>query len=106
MNKGFTLIEVLVASLILCLFITSFSLLVGTGIKQTSKATQMTRAMLLCKSVLEELRSKPYETLYLYDNETFDAGSGRITVTPQGPDLLRINIQHKVDISTLRSRYK
>lgn len=105
MSKGFTLIEVLIASLLLCIFAGSFAFLVTSGMKQVKASSQLTRSILLCKSVMEDLRSKPFGNLFSYNNVSFDNGAGSIRIAAVGPDLISITIKHKVEINSMRSRY-
>ena len=105
MSEGFTLIEVLVASILICVFTASFTFLVNSGIKQINNSRQLTRSIFIAKSMMEEMRSKPFESLFSYNNSRFDNGAGFITVFPAGNDLISIKISHKVELNTLRSRY-
>ena len=104
-SRGFTLVEVLAASSIICVFATSFVYLAAAGIKQISASKQLTRSVLISKSVMEELRSKDFSTLLSYNNVSFDNGAGRITVVPAGSDRLLITVKDKVELNTMRSRY-
>lgn len=112
MNKGFALIEVLIASLLICVFAASFTYMVAAGIKQVVTTKQLTRSVFMSKSIMEELRSKPFDSLYSYNNVSFDNGEGRIIVAPLGSGLISITIRHKtlpdgrqVELNTLRSRF-
>ena len=105
MSKGFTLIEVLVASLLICVFAASFTFLVTSGIKQVNNSRQLTRSLFIAKSMMEELKSEPYDNLFSYNNMTFDNGQGRISIASMGNDLISITVGHKIELDTLRSRY-
>lgn len=105
MSKGFTLIEVLVASLLICIFAASFTFLVNSGISQVKASDQLTRSVLFSKSMMEELRSKPFDSLFSYNNINFDNGQGQIIVTSAGSDLISITVKHKIELNTLRSRF-
>lgn len=105
MNKGFALIEILIASILICLFAASFTFMVSAGIKQVATSKQLTRSIFISKSMTEELRSKPFDSLYSYNNVTFDNGEGLIVVAPKGSDLASITVRHKVELHTLRSRF-
>ena len=104
-SKAFTLIEVLVASILICVFAASFTFLVNSGIKQVNNSRQLTRSIFIAKSTTEELRSKSFNDLFSYNNSRFDNGAGVITVSPVGNDLISITVRHKVELKTLRSRY-
>ena len=105
MSKGFTLIEVLVASILICVFAASFTFLVNSGIRQVNNSRQLTRSIFIAKSMMEEMRSKPFESLFSYNNSRFDNGAGAIIVSPAGNDLISIKVSHKVELNTLRSRH-
>jgi prepilin-type N-terminal cleavage/methylation domain-containing protein len=105
LSKGFTLIEVLVASLLMCVFAASFTFLVNSGIRQVNNSRQLTRSIFISKSIMEEMRSKPFDIIFSYNNSRFDSGAGSITVSPAGNGLISIKISHKIELDTLRSRY-
>ncbi len=105
MNKGFALIEVLIASLLICLFAASFTFLVTAGIRQAAESKKLTRSVFAAKSMMEELRSKPFDGLFSYNNASFDSGQGRIIVVPAGNDRISITVRHKIDLATLRSKH-
>ena len=103
-SKGFTLIEVLIAAFLISMFAASFTVLSNAGIKQAGSSRELTRTVLLCKSVMEEMRSRKYDDLFLYNNTMFDNGAGSITVTAAGNDLISITVRDKVELNTMRSR--
>jgi len=105
LNKGFTLVEVLIASFLMCIFAASFAFLLNAGIKQARTSKQLTGSVFVSKSMMEELRSKPFDSLFSYNNVTFDNGNGKITVAPAGNDLISVTVRHKIELNTLRSRY-
>ena len=103
-SKGFTLIEVLIVAFLISMFAASFAVLYNAGIKQARSSRELTRSVLLCKSVIEEMRSRKYDDLFLYNNAAFDNGAGLITVAPAGNDLVSITVRDKIELSTMRSR--
>lgn len=105
MSKGFALLEVLIASLLICLFAAAFTFMVTAGIRQVAASQKLTRSIFAAKSVMEELRSKPFDSLYSYNNVSFDNGEGLIIITPKGGGLISITVRHKIDLNTLRSRF-
>ena len=105
MNKGFTLVEVLIASFLMCIFAASFAFLLNAGMKQAKTSKQLTASIFVSKSMMEELRSKPFDSLFSYNNVTFDNGQGRIIITSVGSDLISVTVGHKIELNTLRSRY-
>jgi prepilin-type N-terminal cleavage/methylation domain-containing protein len=109
LSKGFALIEVLIASLLICLFAAAFTFMVTAGIKQVAASKNLTRSIFISKSIMEELRSKPFDSLYSYNNVSFDNGEGLIIVTPKG-GLISITVRNRavpagrqVELNTLRS---
>jgi prepilin-type N-terminal cleavage/methylation domain-containing protein len=104
-SKAFTLVEVLVASFIICIFSASFVYLSAVSVKQVITSKLLTRAVFASKGVMEELRSKDFGALLSYNNTTFDNGNGRITVTPVGSDRISITVRNKIELNTLRSRF-
>jgi len=105
-SNGFTLVEVLVASFLICAFAASFAFLVNIGIRQVSEGRRLTRSILLSKSIMEELQSSPFGALFSYNNTRFDDGAGLIIVAPAGNDLVSITVRDKIELNTLRSRYQ
>jgi Tfp pilus assembly protein PilV len=100
------LIEVLVASVLICIFATSITYLASTAVRQIHSTKNLTDSILTAKSMMEVLRSEPYDKLFTYDNQRFDDGDGQIVVVPKGNELALIRILYKtVDLETLRSRY-
>lgn len=104
-TRGFALIEIMVASLLICLFAASFTFLVIAGIKQVKTSSELTRSAFVSKCMMEELISKPFDGLYSYNNSSFDNGKGRIIIAPAGNELISITVRHKVEFNTLRSRF-
>lgn len=106
MNKAFTLIEVLVASLILSMFAAAFPLMVFSSIKAVNTSGELTVSIFSAKSMIEELRGKPFGSLPSYNNVSFDKGKGLIVVRSSGNDTVAVTVKHrKVELNTLRSRY-
>ncbi|MBD3369209.1 prepilin-type N-terminal cleavage/methylation domain-containing protein [Candidatus Fermentibacteria bacterium] len=60
---GFTLVELMIASVILALLLTSIGLFFGNMIEQSDKMDDMTRALELCQQGLEEFRTEDVHTL-------------------------------------------
>jgi prepilin-type N-terminal cleavage/methylation domain-containing protein len=104
-SNGFTLIEVLVAAVMICVFAASFTLLSSAGIKQAARSRQLTKAVFAAKSAMEGLESRPFDELYSCNGASFDNGKGLITVTPAGKDLVSITVKNDAELNTLRSRY-
>lgn len=105
MSKGFALIETLIASLILSVFAASFAFLLNSGVKEVKRSAALSSSAFMSKSVLEEIISKPFDALYLYNGKSFDNGAGQITVAPAGNDIVSITVNHMISFTTLRSRY-
>jgi prepilin-type N-terminal cleavage/methylation domain-containing protein len=105
LNKAFTLIEVLVASLLICVFSVSFTFLVTNGVKHIREARSITRSVLTAKSMMELMRSEPYDKLFSFNNMLFDKGNGVITISSAGNDRIAVAVKDRVELVTLRSRY-
>lgn len=105
-SSGFMLIEVLVASLLLCVTAASIAYLINTGIRSISASKHSTKDAMLAASVMEELRGKEFGDIISYNGTSFDGGRGNIKVTSAGADLLDITVTHNIELNTLRSRYK
>jgi prepilin-type N-terminal cleavage/methylation domain-containing protein len=104
-SKAFTLVEVLIASLIVSVFTASFAYLVAAGVKQMAASKQLTRSIFISKGVMEGMRSEDFGSLLSYNNTTFDNGAGLILVTLVGSDRVSITVRDKIELNTIRSRY-
>jgi prepilin-type N-terminal cleavage/methylation domain-containing protein len=104
-SKGFTLIEVLIASLLICLSAASITYLLQTGIRSVALSRRTTKEMMVTSSVMEELRSRPFGDLLSMNGYSFDNGKGKIAITSVGADLVSINLKDNIELDTLRSRY-
>ena len=104
-SKAFTLVEVLVASSIICIFAASFVFMAAVAVKQEAASRQLTRSLFACKSAMEDLRSRDFGALMSFNNMTFDSGKGIIMVTSAGNDRISIMVRDKVELNTIRSRY-
>lgn len=62
-NKGYTLIEVLLASTVLSIVLVALSALPVTNIRNNGYASRVTAATSLARDKLEELRTVPYAAL-------------------------------------------
>ena len=106
MNKAFTLIEVLVSAVLICVFSVSFTFLVTTGIRQIRDARTLTRSAIKAESMMELLRSQPYSNLFAYNNLKFDDGNGIVVVRPAGNDVVKYAVvDGKVELDSARSRF-
>ncbi len=103
-SKGFTLIEALIAAVLIAMFAASFTTLADAGIKQAKSSIELTKSVILCKNIMEEMRSRNYADLFQYNNAVFDNGSGSITVAPAGNDLVSITVKDKIELNTIRSK--
>jgi MSHA pilin protein MshD len=59
-HRGFTLMECLLATVILALTVLAIAQAVGTGIKQTNAALYEEHAVALLEAMMEEVLSRPY----------------------------------------------
>jgi hypothetical protein len=69
------------------------------------KSRELTSSIFIAKSIIEEIRNIPYPDIFIYNNKTFDSGSGKIKVMAIGNDLASVTVKHNVELNTLRSRY-
>lgn len=60
---GFTLIEMMIASVILALLLVSIGLFFGNMIEQSDRMDDMSKALELCQQGLEEFRSQDVQSL-------------------------------------------
>lgn len=112
MSKGFTFIELLVASLIIMVFCLFLSGLTVTLQRNMNSADLYLRSALSSSSVMEDIKGKSYGELAALDGYLFDEGKGRIYVGQRGPDIYEIYVEHDWQVNrkpirlyTLRSRY-
>ena len=70
LNRGFTLVEVLIAMTILSIGILGVAALTGTALKTSSYNQALTQAVSLAQDRLEALRSVNFDNLELTDNIT------------------------------------
>jgi prepilin-type N-terminal cleavage/methylation domain-containing protein len=111
-RKGFTLVELLVASSLFLLATLTFSYLLKTGISSVESAARLKQATYTLQSRAEEIRALSFSDLPSLDGTTFAQGRGNISVTPALADLVKIELELEWDpnkiplrISTLRSNY-
>lgn len=95
----------LIASLVISIFAASFTFMAASGIKLAARSKQLTSSAFASKSMMEKLRSVPFDSLFSYNNAKFDNGAGTISISPAGNDLISIAVSDKVEFNTLRSRY-
>jgi len=105
-SKAFTLIEVLISSLLICIFAGSLTYLLRAGIYAVRSSRLQTKQTMMVKSIMEGLRATPFNELYSYNGSSFDNGRGRVSVIPSGNDLVVISAEEGVKLVTLRSRYQ
>ncbi|MFC1560232.1 prepilin-type N-terminal cleavage/methylation domain-containing protein [Candidatus Margulisiibacteriota bacterium] len=113
MSKGFTLIEVLIASLILVLFSSFMFYMVGSSLRNVESSNEYLKAVLRASSVLEDVRKAAFtDTEDLYD-DGFDEGKGRVVRELRGADIYEISVEYDwresrrpINLMTLRSRYQ
>ena len=105
MNKGSTLIEVLISALVAAIFASTFTYLANSIIRSANGSQQITSSLFSAKSMMEEIRSVPYNGLSALNNKSFDNGRGVVHIGQKGSDMLSITVRNKVELNTLRSRY-
>ena len=101
--KGFTLIEVLIAALILITISFSFTYFLNTGIKSLDNSRDFIKAINLAQTQMEEIRSLPFDQI---------TSTKFITVRPISYDLLEVKLsmdwkigKQPIELYTMRSRY-
>jgi type II secretory pathway pseudopilin PulG len=101
--KGFTLIEVLIAAVILITISFSFTYLLTSGIKSIDNSKDLLMAINLAQSQMEEVRALPFDNI---------TSIGSIVVRPISYDLLEIRLsldwkagKHPIELITMRSKY-
>ncbi|MBN4054403.1 prepilin-type N-terminal cleavage/methylation domain-containing protein [Nitrospira defluvii] len=65
-RNGFTLIEVLMAMLVLLISFLGLISMSTTAIRRNAAANKMTIATILAQDKLEEIRNTPYSGIYYY----------------------------------------
>jgi type II secretory pathway pseudopilin PulG len=105
MDRGFTLIEVLVSATILILVFSAISSLVIFSLRQADRLESLLSSQYLLQARLEEIRTLPFADLPALDGRSFDGGKGLIKTSNVASDLILVELNHDVSISTLRSRY-
>lgn len=91
-RRGFTLIEVLVATGIFLLSAASFNLAIKTAQRLESQAVEKNREFLGLVNVMEELQSKPFADLSGLNGQTCLAGGGKINISLVEPELAKISL--------------
>jgi len=112
-RKGFTLVEILLATALLVVIISAFSFGLKQAISAANSNHDFSRALYAARSQMEEMRRIPFEGLPTLNGTSFSAGSGKIYVATLLPDLLSLQIDLKwnpkrpsLRIYTLRSRHR
>lgn len=107
MSKGFTLIEVLIAAVIMALLVYSLTFSLRNVMTEEKQKDELTSSIFAAKSKMEELKSTPYGMLPSYDNTTFDGSKGSIKVSPYGSDKFVIVVKDgSGQFMTIRSKYE
>lgn len=113
MNKrGFTLVEVLLASAIFVIAVSTFGYLLNQAQNSVSTIDDLSRALYIARSKVEEIRNIPFDQLLVLNGSTFFEGKGKILIVPVLADLTRIQVELKwnpnrtpIRIHSLRSKY-
>ena len=103
--NGFTIVEVLIAALIMYLFASSFTRIMDSSVNAVRTSKQLTRSVIISRNVIEEMRSVPFSDIFVYNGKKFDAGKGSIRVRSSGNDMATITVMHGFEMNTIRSRY-
>ncbi|MFH0886836.1 MAG: type II secretion system protein, partial [bacterium] len=95
-KNGFTLIEVLISTIILLMGITSSIYLFNLGMKFMDDSKKLRNATYEMISEMEKLRIKSREQLLAYDGESF-GDKGKIRIIELEDELLGIYCEIKYD---------
>jgi Tfp pilus assembly protein PilV len=104
-TKGFVLIEVVIASIVTCLLVASFSYLSKRTIDSIKRSDEVTRDTISAKNIMEELRSLPFDIIFAYNGSKFNNEQGIIKIEKLGNDLAVITVNNSVELVTMRARY-
>jgi hypothetical protein len=104
-TRGFILLEVVIASIVTCLLVASFSYLSKRTIDSIKRSGEITRATISAKNIMEELRSLPFDIIFAYNGSTFDNEQGIIKIEKLGNDAAIIKISNSIELVTMRSKY-
>ena len=99
-KKGVTLIEILVAMVVIGVVIIPIAALFSMNLVLLDKAWDLTRVMAQTENKMEEISGLPFAAIMQHNGETFQftgiTGSGVIDIgnspSPNAPTLLRIRI--------------
>ena len=108
-RKGFTLVEILVATALFLLAISTFSYLLKSAKESILNARKLSQALYQVQAKMEELRGTPFENLV---STTFAENRGRVVVTPALADMVSISVELEwnpkklpIKLYSLRSKY-
>ncbi len=106
-NRGFTLIEILIAALVLSILVYYLTFSFKNVSIAEKQKEELSSSILAAKSKMEELKSMPYRSLPSYDNSTFDNGKGLVKISPLGDDRMVIVVKDgSGQLMTIRSKYE
>ncbi|HTY12812.1 MAG TPA: type II secretion system protein [Candidatus Omnitrophota bacterium] len=107
-RRGFTLVEAVVSFALLAILISSSVYLVKNAMGTRQLTGELCAAMDLAQTAMEELRSRPFESV---GGSSFAGGNGNISVRSITSDLKEIkltlywNAKHPpIELYTMRSR--
>ena len=112
-NKGFTLIEVIIASSILIVAAFSSFFLISSLASGAINSINATSSLYIALGKMEELRSFEFDSLAPLDGTTFNNMAGKIFVQKIQPDLLKLQLTYKwnaskapIELYSKRSKYE
>lgn len=112
-KKGFTLVELLVATAIFLAATIAFGHLLKVSLVSVNAAARLNRAACELQDKMEGIRALPFAKLRGLDGDIFADGRGRVAVTPVLADLLSVRVELSWDarraplkIISLRSKYQ
>ena len=111
-KKGFTLLELLVASAIFLVAALTLAYLLKVGMASVQNTFRLNQAVYALQAQAEEIRSRSFEAVAELNGGSFASGKGKISVIPAVTDLLKVELELEwapgkvpLKITTLRSRY-
>lgn len=112
MNRGFTLMELIISVVIFLSIIAAFNYLMQTGKTALAGTGQQKQATYLAAAKMEELRTASFPSISAKNGETFADGNGKILINPVASDLLQVVVaitwadnKNPIQLITLRSMY-
>ena len=92
-RKGFTLVELLVAAILLPVILSFFLAIIKVSANAYQREKVWAQTSFALRSQMEKLRITPFEQVAQSNGGSFLSGAGKITITPLASDLLKIELR-------------